>query len=113
MKACIIAKSNVGSTGQDINIAEQMVMKGFAKWVEPVVVPHQPFTPLFNSPENLLAMNPAVGYVPLPNGHFSAFIMASPELFYIMVGFVYIGCLLSLIPFLLSSLPPANELLQS
>lgn len=64
-----------------------MVMKGYAKWVEPVVEPHQPFPPLLNSPESSLAANTALGYLSLPNGHFPAFVVAveSPELLYIMV----------------------------
>ena len=70
-------------------MADQLVKKGLAKWVEHVKLPHPPF-PLTVSCPNFMhgkSRSPIIVQVSLPRGQFPAFVMAvaSLELFYIMV----------------------------
>jgi hypothetical protein len=81
---------------QDVNIAEQMVNRGFAKWAEHIVAePCPPFATSNhrNIGEDLQRRNDSrVDHVRLPGGHFPAFVMAvySLNLFYIMVGIIHV-----------------------
>ena len=76
---------------QDVNIAEQMVDRGFAKWAEHIAEPYPPFAVSHchrNIGEDLLRRSDSrVEHVKLPGGHFPAFVVAvySINLFYIMV----------------------------
>ena len=76
---------------QDVNIAEQIVNRGFAKWLEHIAEPHPPFSISHinrNIREDLQTRSDScVDHVSLPGGHFPAFVMAvySLNFFYIMV----------------------------
>ncbi len=78
---------------QDVNIAEQMVNRGFAKWVEHIAEPYPPFVTSNhrNIEEDLQRRNDSrEDHVRLPGGHFPAFVMAvySLNVFYIMVSII-------------------------
>ena len=82
------------SVSQDIDVAEELLRRGFAKRVEPFELPHPPFSRGARYPKVLLAeCHSPIATVSLPSGHFPAFVMAveSLELLYVMVSFIVIS----------------------
>ena len=79
---------------QDINIVEQLVNRGFAKWAEHTAKPHPPLSMSHRLWEDLQSESNSVGigYVSLPRSYFPAFVMAvhSINLLYIMVCTIHV-----------------------